>query len=115
MNRNKCIFLALLIAAAFPIGALAYGCVHYFMLMYQMNHVNDRGPKEDRYEWLFTGLFLATAFALVVYTFAWNRFFRTQWNAYQSVGNAAVQTDIGPTSMIPPMSELGQGVTEVEL
>ena len=78
MNRTNIYCYALLLIFLFaPVAGVTYGCVHYYMLMRRMNHVQDRGSQEDLYEWLFSGLFVLTVLFIIAYILAWVKWF--QW------------------------------------
>lgn len=111
MRRRQSILLFVLLLATLPIGGLVYGCVHYYMLMYHMNHVQDRGPTEDRYEWTFTAFVISTTLSLVVYAIAWKHFFDHLYNDYElvlgprrqfeSIGSTNA-TETGDVSLVQP-------------
>lgn len=73
-RRDACIFGTLLVACCGPVASVTYACAHFYDLMVASNHVRDRGPEENRYEWLFSIFFILCVIFIAVYVLAWVRF-----------------------------------------
>lgn len=73
-RRDTCVCGTLLVACCAPVAGVTYACAHFYDQMIASNHVRDRGPEEDRYEWLFSVFFILCVVFITVYVLAWVRF-----------------------------------------